>query len=112
MLEEVSYLVDNRTYKFAFHLSHNLVLRELGLRGLYKGSSITMMRDIPYFMIFFPLNHALVDWFTPKSGVCPLSGLLLAGCGAGMTSAFLSKSCLVVHCSLFIAIGLKWIFIF
>ena len=71
-------------------LSHNRVLRELGLRGLYKGSSITMMRDIPYFMIFFPLNHALVDWFTPKNGTCPLSGLLLAGCGAGMTSAFLS----------------------
>ena len=51
------------------------------------------MRDIPYFMIFFPLNHALVDWFTPKNGTCPLSGLLLAGCGAGMTSAFLSMYC-------------------
>ena len=74
-------------------LSHDIVLRELGLRGLYKGSSITMMRDIPYFMIFFPLNHALVDWFTPKNGTCPLSGLLLAGCGAGMTSAFLSRYC-------------------
>lgn len=65
------------------------VIRELGIKGLYKGSSITLMRDIPYFMIFFPLNHALVDLMTPFNGSCSLSGLLLAGCGAGMTSAFL-----------------------
>ena len=65
------------------------VVRELGFKGLYKGSTITLMRDIPYFMIFFPLNHYLVELFTPSSGVCGLGGLLLAGCGAGMTSAFL-----------------------
>lgn len=50
------------------------------------------MRDVPYFMIFFPLNHALVELFTPKHGECGLGGLLLAGCGAGMTSAFLSMN--------------------
>ena len=67
-----------------------VVVRELGFKGLYKGSTITLMRDIPYFMIFFPLNHYLVELFTPSSGTCGLGGLLLAGCGAGMTSAFLS----------------------
>lgn len=67
-----------------------IVARELGVKGLYKGSTITLMRDIPYFMIFFPLNHFLVELFTPSNGVCGLGGLLLAGCGAGMTSAFLS----------------------
>ena len=38
----------------------------MGLRGVYKGSSITLMRDIPYFMIFFPLNASLVSLFTPE----------------------------------------------
>ena len=68
-----------------------LVARELGIRGLYKGSTITLMRDIPYFMIFFPLNHYLVELFTPSNSQCSLGGLLLAGCGAGMTSAFASS---------------------
>ena len=68
-----------------------LVFKELGIKGLYKGSSITLMRDIPYFMIFFPLNHYLVDLLTPENGKCGLGGLLLAGCGAGMTSAFISN---------------------
>lgn len=69
----------------------NVVFHELGIRGLYKGSSVTLLRDIPYFMIFFPLNHALVDLMTPPQGQCKLGGLLLAGCGAGMTSAFVSS---------------------
>lgn len=58
---------------------------------MYKGSSITLMRDIPYFMIFFPLNASLVSLFTPENGRCSLGGLLAAGCFAGMTSAFLSE---------------------
>lgn len=59
------------------------------------------MRDIPYFMLFFPLNHALVDWFTPRDGSCPLSGLLLSGCGAGMTSAFLSRKLFIYSLPIF-----------
>jgi hypothetical protein len=30
------------------------VLRELGLRGLYRGAAATLMRDIPFSIIFFP----------------------------------------------------------
>ena len=52
------------------------------------------MRDIPYFMIFFPLNHFLVELFTPSSGVCGLGGLLLAGTlkSEGVTALFKGAS--------------------
>ena len=67
-----------------------IVCKDLGIKGMYKGSTITLLRDVPYSMIFFPLNASLVNLFTPVNGQCSLGGLLAAGCGAGMTSAFLS----------------------
>ncbi|KAK8832712.1 hypothetical protein WA577_004106 [Blastocystis sp. JDR] len=64
------------------------VLRELGLRGVYKGSSITLLRDVPFLMMFFPLQASLVQAFTPQHGSCSIGGLFAAGYLAGMTSAF------------------------
>ena len=31
------------------------VVRSLGLSGLYRGTSATLLRDVPYSLIFFPL---------------------------------------------------------
>ena len=63
------------------------VYKELGLRGLYKGSTITLLRDVPYSMIFFPFNAALQNAFTKDNGYLPLWGLLVAGMVAGCIAA-------------------------
>lgn len=35
------------------------VIQSLGLRGLYKGTSCTLLRDVPYGIVFFPTYAAL-----------------------------------------------------
>lgn len=32
------------------------IYKQLGFKGLYKGASLCWCRDIPYSMLFFPLN--------------------------------------------------------
>ncbi|KAJ2707286.1 mitochondrial aspartate-glutamate transporter agc1, partial [Coemansia spiralis] len=32
------------------------IVRELGLRGLYKGTAATLLRDVPFSLLFFPLQ--------------------------------------------------------
>jgi solute carrier family 25 aspartate/glutamate transporter 12/13 len=32
------------------------IAKELGLRGVYKGTAATLMRDVPFSFIFFPLS--------------------------------------------------------
>jgi hypothetical protein len=39
------------------------IVRELGLRGLYKGAPVTLMRDVPFSFIFFPIYSNLRDWW-------------------------------------------------
>ncbi len=39
------------------------VVRELGIRGMYKGSPATLSRDIPFSMIFFQLSSSLKELF-------------------------------------------------
>ena len=50
---------------------------------MYKGSTITLLRDVPYSMIFFPLNATMVNWFTVKNGNVSLWCLLTVGMVAG-----------------------------
>ncbi|KAJ3199717.1 hypothetical protein HK099_003042 [Clydaea vesicula] len=40
------------------------VLNELGFRGLYKGSAATLMRDVPFSFIFFPMQAILKQKFS------------------------------------------------
>lgn len=61
--------------------------RDLGLRGMYKGSTITLLRDVPYSMIFFPLNASLQIALSDKHGNMTLGGLLTAGMVAGCFAA-------------------------
>ncbi|KAJ2867065.1 mitochondrial aspartate-glutamate transporter agc1 [Coemansia erecta] len=32
------------------------IVRELGIRGMYKGTMATLLRDVPFSMLFFPLQ--------------------------------------------------------
>jgi len=41
------------------------VVRRLGLHGLYRGTPITLARDVPFSILFFPLQAKLARTWTP-----------------------------------------------
>ncbi|KAK8792017.1 hypothetical protein WA158_005394 [Blastocystis sp. Blastoise] len=59
------------------------VCKDLGIRGMYKGATITLLRDVPYSMIFFPLNSNLKKLFSKNEDDVSLSGLMISGMSAG-----------------------------
>lgn len=54
------------------------VVRDLGLTGLYKGSSACFLRDIPFSAVYFPL-YAKLKMELGDSGVGVLSSGIMAG---------------------------------
>lgn len=59
------------------------VVKRLGFRGLYRGTPATLMRDVPFSVVFFPLfafNKTLV---ADKDGNLGFSSVLGAGLIAG-----------------------------
>lgn len=75
------------------------IVRELGFRGLYKGSSACFLRDIPFSAIYFPLYaHAkhmfrernTRDPYTNEPGDLRFNQILAAGAIAGAPAAFLT----------------------
>jgi solute carrier family 25 aspartate/glutamate transporter 12/13 len=74
------------------------IVRNLGLKGLYKGASACLLRDVPFSAIYFPTYaHLKRDFFgespTKKLGVLQL---LTAGAIAGMPAAYLTTPCDVI----------------
>jgi len=70
------------------------ILRELGPRGLYKGSPACLLRDIPFSAIYFPAFAHMKEYFT--SGLGPNSShaekgfwTMIAGTLAGVPAASL-----------------------
>lgn len=64
------------------------IVKELGLSGLYKGSSACFARDIPFSGIYFPTYAYLKEKFkAPGASETEGWGLLLAGSIAGGISA-------------------------
>lgn len=58
---------DSRSFLFSLRL-HSAVdhVKRLKLRGLYRYTSATLLRDVPFSLIFFPLYSHLKDTFTPE----------------------------------------------
>lgn len=74
------------------------IVRNLGLKGLYKGASACLLRDVPFSAIYFPTySHLKKDLFgespTKKLGILQL---LSAGAIAGMPAAYLTTPCDVI----------------
>lgn len=74
------------------------IVKNLGLKGLYKGASACLLRDVPFSAIYFPAyNHLKKDLFgessTKKLSVIEL---LSAGAIAGIPAAYLTTPCDVI----------------
>lgn len=63
------------------------IMRELGLRGMYKGTSATLLRDVPFSFLFFPLYANIVEALKDEAGNASLLSQLFAGSVAGGVSS-------------------------
>ena len=64
------------------------VVRHLGIRGLYRGSLATWMRDVPYSVLFFPLYaHLKRSTANKETGVNNIASLLFAGGTSGAVAS-------------------------
>ena len=68
------------------------IVGNLGLKGLYRGASACLLRDVPFSAIYFPTySHLKKDLFgespTKKMGILQL---LISGAIAGMPAAYLT----------------------
>lgn len=75
-------------------------VRALGLRGLYKGTAATWLRDVPFSIVFFPLFANLKVLFDGDSS---LVGLFCAGAIAGSCAAGSVTPCDVIKTRLQVA---------
>lgn len=65
------------------------VMRDLGLRGLYKGAKACFLRDIPFSAIYFPAYAHAKRAFADDRGHNSIPSLLGAAALAGMPAASL-----------------------
>lgn len=84
-------------YKNASDVTAFNVMGKLGLRGLYKGASACLLRDVPFSAIYFPTYaHIKKDVFNfdpsnkTKRNRLKTWELLVSGALAGMPAAFLT----------------------
>ncbi|KAG0039359.1 hypothetical protein BGZ82_008581 [Podila clonocystis] len=63
------------------------IVRNLGLRGLYRGTPATLMRDVPFSIMFFPLNSFLKLQGADENGKISFSTIFGAGIVAGVVAA-------------------------
>ncbi|XP_076874974.1 solute carrier family 25 member 55b [Brachyhypopomus gauderio] len=80
----------------AVHITQEL-LRTHGIQGLYKGLGATLMRDIPFSVVYFPLFAHLNALGKPSDeGSAPFYWSFAAGCMAGCMAAVAVSPCDVV----------------
>ncbi|CAJ0967130.1 unnamed protein product [Ranitomeya imitator] len=73
------------------------LLKSKGIAGLYKGLGATILRDVPFSIIYFPLfaNLNKLGQKTPDEK-SPFFVSFLAGCAAGSTAAVAVNPCDVI----------------
>lgn len=73
------------------------LLHTQGIQGLYKGLGATLMRDVPFSIVYFPLfaNLNLLGKPSPEES-SPFYWAFLSGCVAGSTAAVAVNPCDVV----------------
>ncbi|XP_072128369.1 mitochondrial glutamate carrier 1 [Mobula birostris] len=73
------------------------LLRSKGITGLYKGLGATLLRDVPFSIIYFPL-FANLNKLGQKSadGKAPFYVSFISGCIAGSTAAVAVNPCDVI----------------
>nr|KAF6467794.1 solute carrier family 25 member 22 [Rousettus aegyptiacus] len=73
------------------------LLQSRGLAGLYKGLGATLLRDVPFSIVYFPLFANLNQLGQPAPGEkSPFYVSFLAGCVAGSAAAVAVNPCDVV----------------
>lgn len=72
------------------------LIQHLGFSGLYKGTQATLLRDIPFSMVFFSMNTQLRARLVTEDGKLPMSRVFLAGIVSGSTAAAISTPCDVI----------------
>ncbi len=63
------------------------VVKDLGFFGLYKGATATLLRDVPFSFIFFPLYSNVKRLFQDSNGNNSFQSILASGAIAGSCSA-------------------------
>uniref|UniRef100_A0A8D3E1Q1 Mitochondrial glutamate carrier 1 n=1 Tax=Scophthalmus maximus TaxID=52904 RepID=A0A8D3E1Q1_SCOMX len=74
------------------------LLRTKGVTGLYRGLGATLMRDIPFSVVYFPLFAHLhqLGQHSREDPSVPFYWSFLSGCGAGCIAAVAVSPCDVV----------------
>lgn len=73
------------------------LLHTHGVQGLYRGLGATLMRDVPFSVVYFPLFANLNRLGQPAPGESsPFYWAFLSGCAAGSTAAVAVNPCDVV----------------
>uniref|UniRef100_A0A3B4VGM8 Mitochondrial glutamate carrier 1 n=1 Tax=Seriola dumerili TaxID=41447 RepID=A0A3B4VGM8_SERDU len=73
------------------------LLQTQGIQGLYKGLGATLMRDVPFSIVYFPLFANLNRLGKPSpEESSPFYWAFLSGCAAGSTAAVAVNPCDVV----------------
>ena len=67
------------------------VVKDLGIKGLYRGSFATLSRDVPFSMLFFQLFASFKSSLAEKQGKADLDFqyIFASGIAAGAISAYL-----------------------
>jgi hypothetical protein len=63
------------------------VIRHLGISGVYRGTPATLLRDVPFSFIMFPLYSNIKDYLTDANGHISMGNTLLSGAVAGAVSS-------------------------
>ncbi|KAJ1499512.1 hypothetical protein HMI56_004350, partial [Coelomomyces lativittatus] len=63
------------------------VVRQLGLRGMYRGTAATLLRDIPFSIVFFPSHAFFKSLLASKQGDVHIFSVFVSGILAGTVAA-------------------------